>query len=128
MGTNVSALVASLGLTGFALGFALRALSNLLAGILILVYCTLKIDDKIAVAGFEGTVMKIDLGYTTLQAEDARVLIPNSTLFTNPIKALRGNGEVCGKIYEPGNCCRPMLGSLLPGNGQVTPGQDFNPS
>jgi small-conductance mechanosensitive channel len=39
MGVNVSALVASLGLTGFALGFALRdALSNFLAGILILFY------------------------------------------------------------------------------------------
>jgi small conductance mechanosensitive channel len=98
MGINVSALVASLGLTGFALGFALRdALSNLLAGILILVYCTLKIDDKIAVAGFEGTVIKIDLRYTMLQTEDARVLIPNSTLFTNPIKVLRGHGGVCGQ-------------------------------
>ncbi|RMF86456.1 MAG: mechanosensitive ion channel, partial [Nitrospinota bacterium] len=38
MGINVSALVASLGLTGFALGFAFRdALSNLLAGVLILI-------------------------------------------------------------------------------------------
>src|SRR5947199_3735740 len=36
---NVSALVAGLGLTGFALGFALRdVLSNVLAGVLILLY------------------------------------------------------------------------------------------
>ena len=39
MGVDVRALVAGLGLTGFALGFALRdAVSNLLAGILIILY------------------------------------------------------------------------------------------
>ena len=38
MGVNVTALVAGLGLTGFALGFAFRdVLSNLLAGLLLLV-------------------------------------------------------------------------------------------
>src|SRR6187399_2545230 len=39
IGVNVSALVAGLGLTGFALGFAFRdALSNVLAGAMILFY------------------------------------------------------------------------------------------
>jgi len=37
MGVNVSALVAGLGLTGFALGFALKdIISNLLAGVLVM--------------------------------------------------------------------------------------------
>lgn len=85
-GVNVSALVAGLGLTGFALGFALRdALSNLLAGILILIYRPFKRHDRISVAGFEGIVVETDLRYTTLQGEDKRILIPNSTLFTNSI-------------------------------------------
>lgn len=96
MGINISALVASLGLTGFALGFALRdALSNTLAGILILVYCTFKINDKILVTGFEGIVTKINLRYTTLQAEDAQVLIPNATMFSNPIKILKEGDGTC---------------------------------
>ena len=95
LGINVSALVASLGLTGFALGFALRdALSNLLAGALILVYCTYRINDQIAVTGFEGIVTKINLRYTVLQAEDATILIPNATMFSNPIKILK-RGNVC---------------------------------
>jgi small conductance mechanosensitive channel len=39
MGVDVTALVPGLGLTGFALGFALRdAVSTLLAGILIILY------------------------------------------------------------------------------------------
>jgi small conductance mechanosensitive channel len=94
LGINISALVASLGLTGFALGFALRdALSNLLAGVLILIYCTYKLNDRIAVSGFEGLVTKINLRYTTLLTEDATVLIPNATMFSNPVKILTpGNG------------------------------------
>ena len=97
MGINISALVASLGLTGFALGFALRdALSNTLAGILILIYCTFKINDKILVTtGFEGIVTKINLRYTTLQAEDAKILIPNATMFSNPIKIMQEGGGTC---------------------------------
>lgn len=86
MGINVAALVAGLGLTGFALGFALRdALSNVLAGLLILVYRPFHRNSHISVAGFEGTVSEIDLRYTTLQGEGKKFLIPNSTLFTNPI-------------------------------------------
>jgi small-conductance mechanosensitive channel len=86
IGINVSALVASLGLTGFALGFALRdALSNLLAGVLILIYRPFQVSDRISVMGFEGEVLDIDLRYTTLRSNGKKVLIPNSNLFTHPI-------------------------------------------
>jgi len=86
LGINVSALVAGLGLTGFALGFAFRdALSNVLAGTLIVLYRPFQRGDDIMVVGFEGTVTRIDLRYTTLQRGDKTYLIPNSTLFTNPI-------------------------------------------
>lgn len=89
MGINVSALVAGWGLTGFALGFALRdALSNLLAGLLILIDRPVQRYNRIAVAGFEGTVIEIDLRCTTLQAEGRKFLIPNATLFTNTISLL----------------------------------------
>jgi len=87
MGVNVTALVAGLGLTGFALGFAFRdVLSNLLAGLLLLVYRPFARHDLISVTGYEGTVAGVDLRYTTLQHEDGKVLIPNSILFTNPIQ------------------------------------------
>jgi small-conductance mechanosensitive channel len=90
IGVDVSALVAGLGLTGFALGFALKdVLSNLLAGVLILIYRPFHRQDRVMVAGFEGTIADIDLRYTTLEAEDRRILIPNATLFTNAISVLR---------------------------------------
>ena len=86
VGINVQALVAGLGLTGFALGFAFRdVLSNLLAGILILLYKPFHRGDYISTTGLDGTVSKIDLRYTTLDQDGKQILIPNSNLFTNPI-------------------------------------------
>ncbi len=85
-GVDVSALVAGLGLTGFALGFAFRdVLSNLVAGVLILLYRPFSRGDRISVTGLEGVVSHIDLRYTRLQCDNNIVLIPNSNLFTNPI-------------------------------------------
>ena len=90
LGVNVSALVAGLGLTGFALGFALKdTISNLLAGVLILVYRPFGIRNHIKISGYEGTVVSIDLRYTELDGEGNKILIPNSKLFTDPITVLR---------------------------------------
>ena len=89
MGIDVSALVAGLGLTAFALGFAFRdILSNVLAGVLILIYRPFQRHDRIAVQGFEGTVTEIGLRYTVLQGEEKKTLIPNANLFTNPVSVL----------------------------------------
>jgi small-conductance mechanosensitive channel len=90
LGVDVTALVAGLGLTGFALGFALKdIISNLLAGMLILAQKPFQRDDRISVQGFtpplEGVVSHVDLRYTTLELPDRKILIPNSNLFTNPI-------------------------------------------
>ena len=90
MGINVSALVAGLGLTGFALGFALKdILSNLIAGVLILLYRPFRVNDYIMVAGNEGVVTEIDLRYTSLEKEGQIYLIPNSVLFTNSIGVVK---------------------------------------
>ena len=87
LGINVSALVAGLGLTGFALGFALKdTISNLLSGVLILLYQPFKIGNHINVAGYDGIVISVDLRYTKLDSSDGnKVLIPNSKLFKEPI-------------------------------------------
>ena len=87
LGINVSALVAGLGLTGFALGFALKdIISNLLSGLLILLYRPFVIGDHIKISGFEGKVIEIDLRYTKLEQNGNILLIPNSKLFVQIIK------------------------------------------
>jgi len=100
MGVNVAALVTSLGLAGFALGFALKdALSNLISGVLLLLYRPFTIGDEIIVSGFEGKVIAIDLRYTTLQLEQRIVFIPNSKLFTESVvfKEVQSTDTVSGQ-------------------------------
>src|SRR5262249_2389900 len=90
---DVSALVAGLGLTGFALGFALKDIvSNALSGILVLVYRPFRLLDSIKVTDLEGAVTEINLRYTVLEAGGKIILIPNSFLFPNPGTAL-GRGR-----------------------------------
>jgi small-conductance mechanosensitive channel len=94
MGINVSALVAGLGLTGFALGFATKdILSNLMSGLLILLYRPFSINDHITVTGLEGVVTEIDLRYTRLEKGDQVFLIPNSLLITNTTALTQSGGE-----------------------------------
>jgi len=95
LGIDISALVAGLGLTGFALGFALKdTISNLLSGVLILLYRPFEINSRIEVSGHQGKVTSIDLRYTELESEGQRVLIPNSKLFTDPIKVLNESVDI----------------------------------
>jgi len=95
LGVNISALIAGLGLSGFALGFALRdALSNLLSGILIILYQPFKVGDRIIVAGFEGRVCEINLRYTILDSgAENKYLIPNANIFNNTVTVKRENSE-----------------------------------
>jgi small conductance mechanosensitive channel len=86
MRVNISALVAGLGLGGFALGFALKdTLSNTLAGFLVLLHKPFKVGDEITVAGCTGVVVEMNLRYTVLQSGQKTCLIPNGSLYTNTI-------------------------------------------
>jgi len=104
VGINVSALVAGLGLTGFALGFALKdALSNMLAGVLILSYRPFRHGEHVEVSGYQGTVANIDFRYTTLQTEDKTILLPNANLFTNTVVVFRNGARSNDKTQPQGS-------------------------
>jgi small conductance mechanosensitive channel len=86
IGINVLALVAGLGLTGFALGFAFKdALSNYLSGVLLIIYKPFTHNDEISVSGQRGIVTDVNLRYTVLTNEKQTILIPNSQLFSNVV-------------------------------------------
>jgi len=79
LGVNVSAIVAGLGLSGFAFGFAFKdMLSNFISGILIFIYEPFKLGDIIEVNGKIGKVIDINLRYVTMETEEIRALVPNS--------------------------------------------------
>ena len=86
LGIDVSAMVAGLGLTGFALGFALKdTLSNFISGVLVLIYKPFNIEDFITVDKYSGKVRDINLRYTVIIQEGNEVLVPNSFIFSKPI-------------------------------------------
>ena len=90
LGVNIMGIVAGLGLTGFALGFALKdSISNLLAGVMILLYRPFEVGDRIDVGGLGGRVTHVNLRYTELESESERVLVPNSKMLTDPIRVAK---------------------------------------
>lgn len=79
-------MVASLGISGLAVGLASKdAFSNLMAGIMVLLYQPFKIGDHIQVARYKGVVTKMSLRYTHLKNDDKEILIPNASFLTNNI-------------------------------------------
>jgi len=86
-GLDVSALIAGLGLTGFALGFALKdVLSNLLSGIMLLLYRPFNIGDQIEMGEYSGTIQTIRMRDTLVRADDGRlIIIPNTKLITEVV-------------------------------------------
>jgi small conductance mechanosensitive channel len=87
IGVEVGAVLAGLGLAGLALAFALQnILENFVAGMLILIRKPFRPGDQIESNEFSGTVEDIDLRVTRLRDfDDEIVLIPNATVFTEPI-------------------------------------------
>ena len=86
-GLDVRALVAGLGLTGFALGFALKdVLSNFVAGVMLLAYRPFHIGDLIEMGEFAGRIESIRIRDTLVRADDGRlIIIPNTKLITEVV-------------------------------------------
>ena len=90
LGVNISAIVAGLGLTGFAFGFAFKdMLSNFISGMLVFIYEPFQLGDTIEVEGKTGKVIDINLRYVTLEAENQEVLVPNSISVSKIISVKR---------------------------------------
>jgi len=86
-GFDPRTVATGLGLTGLALGFALKdVLSNFVSGILILTLRPFELGDQIVVDETEGNVERIELRATQLRTYDGRVvLVPNAEVFTSRI-------------------------------------------
>ncbi len=83
LGVNVSALFAMIGGGAFIIGFALQdTLSNLAAGIMVLVYRPFDVGDLVELGGVEGTVDSVSLVSTTIRSFDNKVvLVPNKSVW-----------------------------------------------
>jgi small conductance mechanosensitive channel len=87
-GVQTTSVIAVIGAAGLAVGLALQGtLSNLAAGIMIILFRPLKIDDFVEIDGTIGTVKDITLNYTELaDLGNVKVIVPNSEVWGNRIK------------------------------------------
>ncbi|MGH8318399.1 MAG: mechanosensitive ion channel family protein [Steroidobacteraceae bacterium] len=88
-------LIKILGIGTVGIGFAFQnILQNFLAGILLLLQEPFRLGDLISVAGIEGNVSDIQARATIVTTkEGSEVIIPNATIFTNPVAVGQKNTQ-----------------------------------
>lgn len=87
-GFNITSVAALVGAAGVTIGLALQgSLSNLAAGIMILILRPFKIGDVVMIAGQLGKVDDIDLFNTKIDTGDnRRLIVPNGQIFGNTME------------------------------------------
>ncbi|MCR8548420.1 mechanosensitive ion channel [Salipiger sp. P9] len=87
-GVQTTSIVAAIGAAGLAIGLALQGtLSNLAAGVMIIIFRPIKLGDFIEVAGEMGTVKDITLNTIELASlSNTQIIIPNAQVWGNVIE------------------------------------------
>lgn len=126
-GVETTSIVALLGAAGLAVGLALQgAMSNLAAGVMLLVFRPYKVGDFIDAAGQFGNVTEIDLFTTILQTFDnQQIIVPNSQIWGQQIvnhshHAVRGVDMHFGIAYkESTDAARTVINRVLESHPHV---------
>ena len=94
-GVNTASLIALVGAAGLAIGLALKdTLSNIAAGIMLLILRPFKAGDFIEFGSTQGTVKEINLFTCVFETVDGLYIAsPNSVLWGNNIKNFTRNGK-----------------------------------
>ncbi len=92
LGVQTTSIIAVLGAASLAVGLALQGtLSNVAAGVMLLVLRPYRVGEVIDVGGASGTVQKLDLFTTQLSnANNHKIVIPNSKVLSDVIINLTG--------------------------------------
>ena len=87
-GVETTSIIAVLGAAGLAIGLALQGtLSNIAAGVMILILRPLKVDEFVEASSVSGTVVEITLFTTLLKTPDGVFIsAPNSQIWNSAIK------------------------------------------
>jgi len=120
-GVQTASIVALLGAAGLAVGLALQgAMSNLAAGVMLLIFRPYKVGDFIDAAGQFGNVTEIDMFTTVMQTFDNKqIIIPNSQIWGEQIVNhshydVRGVDMHFGVAYDENiDAARKVIDSVL---------------
>jgi small conductance mechanosensitive channel len=87
-GIQTTSLIAVLGAAGLAVGLALQGtLSNLAAGVMLLIFRPFRIGHKVQVGGNTGTVVELSLFWTELVSEDKiQIIVPNGSVWGQALR------------------------------------------
>lgn len=86
-GVQTASLIAVLGAAGLAVGLALQGtLSNVAAGVMILIFRPFKIGDYVEAGGKAGTVQAVTLFITEMATPDnVQIIVPNSQIWGSSV-------------------------------------------
>ena len=95
LGVPMTSIIALFGSATLAIGLAIQGgLTNLVGGVLILIFKPFKVGDWIEVASASGEVKEITIFYTVLNnIDNTRIVLPNGDLANTTIKNFSHNGE-----------------------------------
>jgi small conductance mechanosensitive channel len=89
-GIQTTSLVAVIGAASLAIGLALQGtLSNLAAGVMLLIFRPFRIGQHVQIGGNDGIVKELSLFWTeVVTADNVQVIIPNGSVWGQPLKNL----------------------------------------
>ncbi|NYS31202.1 MULTISPECIES: small-conductance mechanosensitive channel MscS [unclassified Pantoea] len=107
IGVQTTSVIAILGAAGLAVGLALKdSLSNLAAGVLLVIFRHFRTGEFVDLGGIMGTVMNVQIFSTTLKSADGkRVVVPNGKILAGNIvnfsrEPVRRNEFIIGVSYD----------------------------
>lgn len=127
LGVQTTSILAVLGAASLAVGLALQGtLSNVAAGVMLLVLRPYRVGEVIDLNGVTGTVTRLDLFTTTLSnANNHKITVPNSQVLSDVIINLTGQKTRRIEIHfsvgysDDLNHARAVLASVAQGHDKV---------
>lgn len=92
LGVQTTSIIAVLGAASLAVGLALQGtLSNVAAGVMLLILRPYRVGDVVSIGGNTGTVQRLDLFFTQLSdGNNVKIMAPNGRVFGDIILNLSG--------------------------------------
>ena len=107
VGVQTASVIAVLGAAGLAVGLALQgSLSNLAAGVLLVMFRPFRAGEYVDLGGVAGTVLSVQISSTTMRTADGKIIvIPNGKIIAGNIinfsrEPARRNEFIIGVAYD----------------------------
>lgn len=133
VGVQTASVIAVLGAAGLAVGLALQgSLSNLAAGVLLVMFRPFRAGEYVDLGGIAGTVLNVQIFSTTLRTLDGKiVVIPNGKIIAGNIinfsrEPVRRNEFIIGVSYDADiDKVKQILTSIVESESRILKDRDI---